>query len=62
MGKRRGAKEESIYRRKDGRYVGQYEVEGERRYWVCPDRTDDAGSTESRRSPAGACPHLGERR
>ena len=30
-GKRRGRGEGSIYRRKDGRYVGQYEVNGKRR-------------------------------
>jgi hypothetical protein len=30
--RRRGAGEGSIYRRKDGRWVGQYEVEGKRRY------------------------------
>jgi integrase len=30
--KRRGAGEGSIFRRKDGRWVGQYEVEGKRRY------------------------------
>ncbi len=30
--RRRGAGEGSIYQRKDGRYVGQYEAEGKRRY------------------------------
>jgi hypothetical protein len=30
--KRRGRGEGSIYRRKDGRYVGQYEANGKRRY------------------------------
>ena len=30
-GRRRGRGEGSIYRRKDGRYVGQYEVNGKRR-------------------------------
>jgi hypothetical protein len=30
--KRRGKGEGSIYRRKDGRWVGQYEVNGKRRY------------------------------
>ncbi len=30
--KRRGRGEGSIYRRKDGRYVGQYEADGKRRY------------------------------
>ena len=37
-GKRRGAGEGSIYRRKDGRWVGQYEVEGKRRYVYGKDR------------------------
>ncbi len=37
-GKRRGAGEGSIYRRKDGRWVGQYEVEGKRRYVYGQDR------------------------
>ena len=31
-GRRRGRGEGSIYRRKDGRWVGQYEVNGKRRY------------------------------
>jgi len=31
-GRRRGRGEGSIYRRKDGRSVGQYEVNGKRRY------------------------------
>ncbi len=31
-GRRRGRGESSIYRRKDGRWVGQYEVNGKRRY------------------------------
>ena len=30
--RRRGKGEGSIYRRKDGRWVGQYEVNGKRRY------------------------------
>ena len=30
--RRRGRGEGSIYRRKDGRWVGQYEVNGKRRY------------------------------
>ncbi|MDP9439302.1 MAG: site-specific integrase, partial [Actinomycetota bacterium] len=37
-GKRRGAGEGSIYQRKDGRWVGQYEVEGKRRYVYGQDR------------------------
>ncbi len=36
--KRRGAGEGSIYRRKDGRWVGQYEAEGKRRYVYGKDR------------------------
>ena len=36
--KRRGADEGSIYRRKDGRWVGQYETEGKRRYVYGKDR------------------------
>jgi integrase len=36
--KRRGSGEGSIYRRKDGRWVGQYEVEGKRRYVYGKDR------------------------
>ena len=36
--KRRGAGEGSIYRRKDGRWVGQYEAEGKRRYVYGQDR------------------------
>ena len=36
--KRRGAGEGSIYRRKDGRWVGQNEVEGKRRYVYGQDR------------------------
>jgi integrase len=36
--RRRGAEEGSIYRRKDGRYVGQYEAEGKRRYVYGRDR------------------------
>ncbi len=36
--KRRGAGEGSIYRRKDGRWVGQYEVERKRRYVYGQDR------------------------
>ena len=32
MAGRRGKGEGSIYRRKDGRWVGQYEVNGKRRY------------------------------
>ncbi|CAA9445996.1 MAG: hypothetical protein AVDCRST_MAG01-01-4083 [uncultured Rubrobacteraceae bacterium] len=36
--KRRGAGEGSNYRRKDGRWVGQYEVEGKRRYVYGQDR------------------------
>ena len=32
MAKRRGKGEGSIYRRSDGRWVGQYEVNGKRRY------------------------------
>jgi integrase len=36
--KRRGAGEGSIYRRSDGRWVGQYEVEGKRRYVYGQDR------------------------
>ena len=36
--KRRGAGEGSIYRRKDGRWVGQYEAEGKRRYAYGQDR------------------------
>ena len=31
-GRRRGKGEGSIYRRKEGRWVGQYEVNGKRRY------------------------------
>ena len=30
--KRRGKGEGSIYRRKDGRWVGQYEINGKRKY------------------------------
>ena len=37
-GKRRGAGEGSLYRRKDGRWVGQYEAEGKRRYVYGKDR------------------------
>ncbi len=37
-GKRRGAGEGSIYQRRDGRWVGQYEAEGKRRYVYGQDR------------------------
>src|SRR5215210_3983506 len=40
--KRRGKGEGSIYRRKDGRWVGQYEVNGERRYLGGKTRTEVA--------------------
>ena len=39
-GRRRGNGESSIYRRKDGRYVGQYEDEGKRRYIYGLDRAE----------------------
>ena len=32
VARRRGRGEGSIYRRKDGRWVGQYEIGGKRRY------------------------------
>lgn len=38
--RRRGPGEGSIYRRKDGRFVGQYEVEGKRRYIYGRDRDE----------------------
>ena len=41
-GRRRGRGEGSIYRRKDGRWVGQYEVNGKRRYVYGPTRKEVA--------------------
>jgi integrase len=41
-GRRRGRGEGSIYRRKDGRWVGQYEVSGKRRYVYGRTRKDVA--------------------
>jgi hypothetical protein len=41
--RRRGRGEESIYRRKDGRYVGQYEAAGKRRYIYGKTRAETAG-------------------
>ena len=41
-GRRRGREEGSIYRRKDGRWVGQYEVNGKRRYGYGTTRKDVA--------------------
>ena len=41
-GRRRGKGEGSIYRRKDGRWVGQYEVNGKRRYVYGRTRKDVA--------------------
>ena len=41
-GRRRGRGEGSIYRRKDGRWVGQYEVNGKRRYVYGRTRKDVA--------------------
>jgi integrase len=38
--RKRGAGEGSIYRRKDGRYVGQYEADGKRRYVYGRDREE----------------------
>lgn len=38
--RRRGPGEGSIYQRKDGRYVGQYEVEGKRRYVYGRDKSE----------------------
>ena len=43
-GRRRGRGEGSIYRRKDGRWVGQYEVNGKRRYVYGKTRKDVAGN------------------
>ena len=40
--RRRGKGEGSIYRRKDGRWVGQYEVNGERRYVYAQTRKEVA--------------------
>ena len=43
-GRRRGRAEGSIYRRKDGRWVGQYGVNGKRRYVYGKTRKDVAGN------------------
>ena len=43
-GRRRGRGEGSIYRRKDGRWVGQYEVNGKRRYVYGKTRKAVAGT------------------
>jgi len=40
--RRRGRGEGSIYRRKDGRWVGHYEVGGKRRYIYCKTRKEVA--------------------
>ena len=42
-GRRRGRGEGSIYRRKDGRYVSQYEAGGKRRYVYGKTRQELAG-------------------
>ncbi len=41
--RRRGRGEGSVYRRKDGRWVGQYEVGGKRRYVYGKTRKEAAG-------------------
>jgi integrase len=41
--RRRGRGEGSIYRRKDGRWVGQYEAGGKRRYVYGKSRKEAAG-------------------
>jgi len=41
--RKRGRGEGSIYRRKDGRWVGQYEVDGKRRYVYAKTRKEVAG-------------------
>ena len=44
---RRGKGEGSIYRRKDGRWVGQYEVNGNRRYVYGQTRKEVSGDSPS---------------